>query len=237
MTMTVSRAACLRAVMVTSLCAAAGWVSADTRALILQATTVGVEGPAETLRIEVLRWSTDEERKPILTAASAPPPAPPAPAAAAPAAGRAGRGGRGGRGGREGEPPSPLARLTAAVKAAPTVGFIWGQGVTGYSIKYAWRASQPDGGERIVLVTDRRLGAHSPSWPTAAPTPSGRAGSGPPAAAPAPAEFTVLEMRIDGKGRGEGKMSLTSTPIVDATAQTVAVDGYAAMPPLLKVER
>ena len=234
--MTVNRVASVRTAVLVSLCAVAGWVSADTRALTLRATTVGGEGPAETLRIELLRWSTDEERKPLLTAATVrPPAAPAAAAAAAPAAGRAGRGGRD-RGGGGAEPPNPLARLTAAVKAAPTVGFIWGEGVTGYSIKYAWRAPDADGGERIVLVTDRRLGAHSPSWPSAPTTASGRAASAPPAAATAaPAEFTVLEMRIDGKGRGEGKISLTATPFVDAAAQTLAVDGYAAMPALLKV--
>ena len=236
MTMTGSNVTYLRTALLIALCAGAAWVSAETRALTLRATTIGGEGPAETLRIELLRWSTDAERTPMLTAASAPPPAPPAPAAGAPAGGRAGRGGRG-RGGQA-EPPSPLARMTAAVKAAPTVGFVWGQGVTGYSIKYAWRASQPDGGERIVLVTDRLLGSHSHSWPIPAPTAPGRAGSGPPPAAPpALQEFTVLELRIDGKGRGEGKMSLTGGPFVDAAAKTIAVDGYAAMPALLKVEK
>ena len=75
-------------------------------------------------------------------------------------------------------PPSPLARLTAAVKAAPTVGFIWGDGVTGYSIKYAWRRLARAATERIVLVTDRRLGAHAPRLASGAgcrpPTPSSR---------------------------------------------------------------
>jgi hypothetical protein len=113
------------------------------------------------------------------------------------------------------------------------VGFIWGD-VTGYSVKYAWRAPQADGGERIVLVTDRRVGSHSQSLSVAAPAPSGRAGAGPP---PAPVEFTVLELRLDAKGRGEGKMSFTGSPVVEAAAQTLAVDGYAALPALLKVTR
>jgi hypothetical protein len=78
-------------------------------------------------------------------------------------------------------PPSPLARLTAAIKAAPTLGFIWGDGPTGYSIKYAWRSISPDESERIVLMTDRRLGAHT-LWP-------------PVSGAAADAEFTLIEMR------------------------------------------
>jgi hypothetical protein len=115
-------------------------------------------------------------------------------------------------------------RLTAAIKAAPTVGFIWSDGPTGYSIKYAWRTTSSDGQERIVLVTDRRIGANSTSWPT---------GTG----ATADAEFTVIDMRIDGKGLGEARMSLTSPVVVDRGANTLALDGSANAPALLKVTR
>jgi hypothetical protein len=114
--------------------------------------------------------------------------------------------------------------LTAAIKAAPTVGFIWGNGPTGYSIKYSWRVTSPEGLDRIVLVTDRRLGANEPSWPK---------GSGP----AADADFTVIEMRIGGKGVGEAKASLTAPVVVDAAAKTLALDAYAAAPVLLKVTR
>jgi hypothetical protein len=120
-------------------------------------------------------------------------------------------------------------RLSTAVKAAPTVGFIWADGPTGYSIKYAWRSSSADGGQRIVLVTERRIGAHSPSWSSAAPQRSGDK--------PEEAEYTVIEIRVDGKGVGEGKASLAAGVIVDAEAKTLALDGYAAAPALLKVTR
>ena len=53
----------------------------------------------------------------------------------------------------------------------------------------------------------------------------------------ADAEFTVIEMRIDGKGVGEAKASLMSAVVVDAAAKTLALDGYAAAPVLLKVTR
>ena len=63
-----------------------------------------------------------------------------------------------GGGGRGATPNvTPVARLAAAVKAAPTLGYVWGSGVTGYSIKYAWRAPVTGRTERLVLVTDRRL--------------------------------------------------------------------------------
>ena len=110
------------------------------------------------------------------------------------------------------------------MKAAPTLGFIWGNGVTGYSIKYAWHAPAEAGRERIVLVTERRLGAHAPDW-TPAPV------------ATQDAEFTLVELRVDAKGVGEGKASLTTNVGLDAKAQTLALDGYDAAPVLLKVTR
>ena len=206
-------------------------------ALKLRASAIGAGVTGAPFTIELFRWSTEAERTPLLTALSAPAPAPPAaPAATADAGrgttapgagGRAGRGGRGGRGAAP--PPNPVARLTAAVKAAPTLGFIWGDGVTGYSIKYAWRTASTAGGERIVLVTDRRLGVNAQDRPPA---------SAPAVSTPtADAEFMLIEMRVGSTGVGEGKTSLDANIVVDATAQTLALDGYQAAPPLLKVTR
>jgi len=206
----------------------AGPIFADDLALKLKASVVGASGPTAPMTVELFRWSTDVERAPLLAALAAPPPPPPGQAPAA-AAGRAGRAGRGGR--AAAPPPSPLVRLTAAIKAAPTVGFIWSDGPTGYSIKYAWRSAPapgrveglPNGPERIVLVTDRRLGANVTSWPAAT--------------AAADSEFTVVEMRIDAKGAGEAKSSLTAPFVVDAAANTIALDKYTEAPVLLKVTR
>jgi hypothetical protein len=195
---------------------------------VLTLRAVGIGTSEVPLTIEVFRWSSDAERSPLLAALAPAPPAPAAPAAAAEPAGRGGRGGagRGGRGGRGAAAPAdPMARLTAAVKAAPTVGFVWGDGVTGYSIKYAWRAPAPDeGSERIVLVTDRRLGSHAPGW-SPAPGPA------------ADAQFTVIEMRVAAKGAGEGKTSLATKIALDPAAKTLALEGYPAAPVQLKVTR
>jgi hypothetical protein len=205
---------------------------ADTPALKLKASVIGAAAPTAPMTIELFRWSTDVERAPVIAALNAPPPAPAPPSgASAAAAGRAGR--AAGRGGRAAAPPpSPIERLTNAIKSAPTVGFIWSDGPTGYSIKYAWRSApppsrveaSPNAPERVVLVTDRRLGANSTVWPAAQ-------------GAAAEAGFTVVEMRIDGKGVGEAKSSLTSPVVVDAAANTLAIDKYADAPVLLKVTR
>jgi hypothetical protein len=72
------------------------------------------------------------------------------------------------------------------------------------------------------MVTDRRLGAHVTSVAAASNA----------AAVP---DFTVIELRVDGKGLGEGKASLTTNVVVDAHAGTLALEDYAAAPLLLKV--
>jgi hypothetical protein len=224
--------------------------------LSLTATSANVGQPGSPINIKLFRWSTDDERAPVVAALN-PPPAPPppaapppeaaaAPAAAAPAppaapadaataggerggatrGGRAGgRGARGGGRGGRGEAPapiSPIAALTGVISKAPTIGYIWTDEVTGYSIKYAWRMPMPSGGERIILATSRALGGQSPQWK---PTGSESATD---------YEFTVIELRLNAKGSGEGKTSLTSKVIVDGDAKTIALENYTAAPVILQ---
>ena len=195
---------------------AGGTASGDTAALSMRATITS-DATAGALTITLSRWSTEAERAPLLAAL---PPAPARPAA--PAGGAAGRGP--GRGVPPPPPPSALARLSTAIKAAPTLGYIWTDGVTGYSIKYAWRSPATEDEERIVLVTDRRLDSHAADW-----TPGSNAA--------ADADFTVIEMRVDRQGVGEGKTSLTTNVALDTEAKTLALEGYAAAPALLEVTR
>jgi hypothetical protein len=205
----------------------------------LTATSANVNEPGSPVRIRILRWSTDEERNPVVAALTpASPVAAPAGAAAADGAARGGRGGAGraarggagragrggaGRGGRgDGAPPNPTAALTAAISRAPTLGYIWTNDVTGYAVKYAYHAPLPDGGERIILATDRRLGGYTTAWKPSAATPV------------TDYEFTLIEIRLDSKGLGGGKTSLTTKVILDNEARTVALDDYAASPAILQ---
>lgn len=196
-------------------------------AVNLTATSANVSQPGSPVRINVLRWSTDAERNQFV--ASMNPPAP-APAQAAGAAGdrggapRGGRGGaaRGGRGDAAAAPPpfDPIVSLTGAIGKAPTLGYLWTNEVAGYSIRYAYRTSLPDGGERIILATDRRLGGFGAAWKPLAPTQTEY-------------PFTIIEMRLNPRGQGEGKTTLTTKVIVDSGAGTLAVDNYAAAPAIL----
>src|SRR5262245_9070665 len=80
--------------------------------------------------------------------------------AAAARGGRGGRGGRGARGGGGGDAPppppppmTPTTSLAATIQKASSVGMLWTSETVGYSIRYAYRVPQPDGGERIILAT------------------------------------------------------------------------------------
>jgi len=230
------------------LAVSAALATAQTPILSLAAITDNVSGAHESIRIDVLRWSTDAERDQLLAAwnLTAPPAGgrgrggrgrgaavDPAPDPAAvdgndePPAGRAGRGGRGGRGGGRGGAadaprPTPEGALKAALGSAPTVGHLWSSEVAGYSIRSAVKLADPDGGERIVLITDRRLGAWNDLWK---PVGSDAATT---------YDFSVIELRVNSKGEGEGKVSLTGKVAVDSAAKTIALENFGALPVVFK---
>jgi hypothetical protein len=221
---------------------------APTTVINLTAKSANVSEAGVPVRINILRWSTEEERLPMLAAlnpALAPPPAAgarggrgrgaraddpaPDPAQAEVDAGaRGARGGRGGRGGRGADaaapakPPDPISNLAAAIGKAPTVGYVWTNNeVVGYSIKYAQRIPFSDGGERILLATDRKLGGYTNSWKAAG------------SATPTDYDFTVFEIRLDPKGAGEGKTSLTAKVVVDSEAKALVLENYSGTPATL----
>ena len=112
--------------------------------------------------------------------------------------------------------------MSAAVKAAPTIGFVWADGPTGYSIKYAWQSASTEATRRIVLVTDRRIGAYQPLWPSTV-------------SVTGDAELTVIEIHVDAAYNGEAKTSLVSEVIADPAAKTIALARYAAAPVQLRL--
>ena len=210
------------------------------------ATTDNVAGAHDSIRIDVLRWSTDAERDQLLFAWTQPgspvtggrgpggrggrpvPEFDPFGAGNDPAAlaslarGAGGRGGRGGRGGGAEAPrPAPEAALKAALGNAAIVGHLWSSSeVAGYSLCYAVRLAGQDGAERIILITDRRLGAWNDLWK--------------PADAATSYEFSVIELRLNSKGEGEGKTSLSGKVVVDSAAKTFTLENYGALPVVLK---
>ena len=133
---------------------------------------------------------------------------------------RFGRGGARGRG--DAPAQTPEASLAAALKKAPTIGVLWTSESVGYSIKYAYRIQRPDGGERIILATDRRVGAWSNLWKPAPNVPT------------SDYAFSIIELLLNAGGQGEGKGVVGGKIVVDSDAKSIALDGYTALPVILK---
>ena len=114
----------------------------------------------------------------------------------------------------------PLAKL-------PTVGYVWpAQSPVGYSVKYAQRAPLPNGGERITLVTDKRLGSYDfRGWSVSSPAPG------------AEAPYSVIELDLNDAGNGTGDLSLATDVKLDEEAGTVALADGAAPSLLTNVKR
>jgi hypothetical protein len=115
---------------------------------------------------------------------------------------------------------TPLAKL-------PTVGYLWpNSSPVGYSLKYAHRVSLPDGGERVTLVADRRIGSYDyKGWSV-------------PGSAAKDLPYTVVELDLTGSGTGTGNLSLAAEVMLDETAGTVSLAaGSAAASVLHDVKR
>ena len=235
----------------------------DSKSIRYTAISENVSGSGETVRINLTAWSSELQRDEFVAAWSLTAPAAggargargtrgagaaprggaarggAASAAATPGAAAATdlpvdpdavppalptpRGGGGGGGGRGGAATTtPEASLAAALLKAPTVGILWTSETVGYSIKFAWRIPEPDGGEHVILATDRRIGKWSDRWKPASGVPA------------SDYPFSIIELRLNSKGEGEGKGLVEGKVAIDNSAKTIVVDAYTALPVILK---
>ena len=75
---------------------------------------------------------------------------------------------------------------------------------------FARKMPLPEGGERVVLVTDRRIGFwEAANQPRSIDYP-----------------FTVIELRLNSDGEGEGKMSIATKVISDKDNNIVTLENY-----------
>ena len=109
-------------------------------------------------------------------------------------------------------------KLLSALQQNPRVGYIRTPDSIGYDLHFARKNALPDGGERVILATDRYIGfweaAHSPrtiDYP-----------------------FTVIELHIGPNGEGEGKMSLYTKIMVDKESNSIILENYGTQPVLLQ---
>ncbi|HJZ77815.1 MAG TPA: hypothetical protein VKE51_39070 [Vicinamibacterales bacterium] len=108
-------------------------------------------------------------------------------------------------------------KLLDVLQDMPRAGYFRAPGRVGIDIHFARRVPQPDGGERVVLVTDRRIGFwEAANQPRSIDYP-----------------FTVIELRLNSDGEGEGKMSLATKIIADKENNIVTLENYGTQPVLL----
>jgi len=101
-------------------------------------------------------------------------------------------------------------KLLEALQDAPKVGYIRTTTSLAWDLHFAAHVPGEDGGERIVISTDRPMGfrelwnqTRSVDYP-----------------------FTILEMRVDKSGEGDGTMSLATKIIPDKNKNVITLENY-----------
>ena len=102
--------------------------------------------------------------------------------------------------------------LLAALRKTKPVGRIYTTGSVGYDLHFAYQAPLASGGRRIFVGTDRPLSFYEASRrPRSIDYP-----------------FTILEMRVDETGRGQGKMIVAGK--VTSMGETIELENYTTTP-------
>jgi hypothetical protein len=105
-------------------------------------------------------------------------------------------------------------KLLDKLQDMPRVGYIRTPDSIGWDLHFARRTPLPEGGERVVLVTDRRIGFwEATNQPRSIDYP-----------------FTVIELRLNGDGEGEGKMSIATKIIADKEQNIVSLENWDTSP-------
>lgn len=141
--------------------------------------TVG-RGGANTVIMQIDRWSTDAERGTLIKAFQD----------------------KGSNG------------LLRALQRNKRVGFIRLPNSLGYDLRFARQVPGEDGGRRIIIATDRRIGfqearqnARTMDYP-----------------------FSLIEMRINAQGEGEGKFAVATRITYNKDKQVIELENYSSEP-------
>ena len=113
-------------------------------------------------------------------------------------------------------------RLLQELQKMPRMGYIRTPGSIGWDIHFAAHVPAKDGGERIVLVTDRHMGFREVAN-------RNRTVDYP---------FTIIELNVPKSGDGDGKITVATRIIPDKGGRIVTLENYDIQPVLLtKVTR
>jgi hypothetical protein len=104
--------------------------------------------------------------------------------------------------------------LKALQKVKPRVGYIRTPNSLGYDLQYAYRFVNSDGTSRVVIGTDRPINFWEASrQPRTIDYP-----------------FTIIEMRLDTKGEGEGRMAAGTKISRSKDGKTIELENYGISP-------
>jgi hypothetical protein len=105
-------------------------------------------------------------------------------------------------------------KLLDALQSMPRVGYFRSPNSVGWDLHFARRIPQPEGGERVVIATDRRIGFwEAANRPRSIDYP-----------------FTVIELRLNRDGEGEGKISVATKIIPDKENNIITLENYDIQP-------
>jgi len=109
-------------------------------------------------------------------------------------------------------------KLLDVLKDMPKVGFIRQTSSIGWDLRYARHTPLPDGGESVVVATDRPISTwEAVNQPRTIDYP-----------------FTVVEMHINANGEGQGKMSYATKVTVDKKTDSIVLENWGTSPVLLQ---
>lgn len=109
-------------------------------------------------------------------------------------------------------------KMLDALQDMPRMGYFRTPNSIGIDIHFARRVPAEDGGDRIVLVTDRRIGfREAVNQPRSIDYP-----------------FTFIELRLNKDGEGEGKISIATKIIADKENNIITLENYDLQPVMLK---
>jgi hypothetical protein len=111
------------------------------------------------------------------------------------------------------------ARAQLELRQMNEAGHIEWPGALRYTLRYAHRVARPDGGFDVILATDTPVWMW---WDSAQ------------AAQSVKHPYTVIQLRLNKEGHGEGRLSLSGRITGDKQARTIAVEDFATTAPVLQ---
>ena len=105
-------------------------------------------------------------------------------------------------------------KLLDAIIDNPKTGYIRLPQTLAWDLRYAYETPLPEGGRRVVLITDRRISmAEAVNNPRVSDYP-----------------FTLIEIRFDKAGVGVGKMSVATKISLSKDKKTIELENYGIEP-------